>query len=230
MTTALVIAGDPTMRLAAERRLAQAGWSAATAAGAASAREAFATLHPQAALIGFAGDADGTAALADGLRALGPNAAIVLLAPSLSSARLVFALTHAVDDFVPWPQAEGAIADVARANVRRRLPAAPDTPQQAGPIAVDRAHGTAHVGSLALKLRSKELDLLWELVRQAGCLCTRERLGALVWGPDGQPSARTIDVYVRRVRAAFGACGLASPIETVQGLGYRLIPPTEERP
>jgi DNA-binding response OmpR family regulator len=48
-----------------------------------------------------------------------------------------------------------------------------------------------------------------------------------VWGTDFPGETRTVDVHVGEVRRKLGPDG--PPIETVRGVGYRLVPPVRER-
>jgi len=47
-----------------------------------------------------------------------------------------------------------------------------------------------------------------------------------VWGTDFPGETRTVDVHVAEVRKKLGDDGPA--IETVRGIGYRLVPPGRE--
>jgi DNA-binding winged helix-turn-helix (wHTH) protein len=48
-----------------------------------------------------------------------------------------------------------------------------------------------------------------------------------VWGTDFPGETRTVDVHVGEVRRKLGSDG--PPIETLRGVGYRLVPPVRER-
>lgn len=48
---------------------------------------------------------------------------------------------------------------------------------------------------------------------------SREQLLSRVWGFDFDPGSNVVDVYVRYLRGKFGA----ERIETVRGMGYRLV-------
>jgi DNA-binding response OmpR family regulator len=72
-----------------------------------------------------------------------------------------------------------------------------------------------------LGLRVKEFELLAALAGSSGELRTREDLAKEVWGHAGVGSSRTIDVHVRRIRAALAAAGAPEYIRTARGLGYR---------
>jgi DNA-binding response OmpR family regulator len=48
-----------------------------------------------------------------------------------------------------------------------------------------------------------------------------------VWGTDFPGETRTVDVHISELRRKLGDDG--PPIETVKGVGYRLVPPPRER-
>ena len=48
-----------------------------------------------------------------------------------------------------------------------------------------------------------------------------------MWGTDFPGETRTVDVHVSELRRKLGDD--APPIETVKGVGYRLVPPPRER-
>jgi DNA-binding response OmpR family regulator len=71
-----------------------------------------------------------------------------------------------------------------------------------------------------VRLTRKEFTLLEELARNAGRVMTRETLLDRVWGLNYYGDSRTLDVHIRRLRQKLGS---AEIIETVTGIGYRLI-------
>jgi DNA-binding response OmpR family regulator len=81
----------------------------------------------------------------------------------------------------------------------------------------------AHGRPLALTVR--ELSLLAALARRSGRIVSREELYAVVWGRPFRKEERSVDVYVRKLRAKLEA---ALPderfIHTHFGFGYRLSP------
>ena len=74
-----------------------------------------------------------------------------------------------------------------------------------------------------IDLRSREFDLLVALARDPGVVLTRDALLEDVWGTDFPGETRTVDVHVSEVRKKLRPEGPS--IETVRGLGYRLVPP-----
>ena len=68
----------------------------------------------------------------------------------------------------------------------------------------------------------REFDLLEAFMRHPNVALDRERLLSMVWGEDFYGDARTIDVHVAWLRDKLKQ---ARPrIETVWGVGYKLVP------
>ncbi len=63
--------------------------------------------------------------------------------------------------------------------------------------------------------------MLASLASNPGELKSREELAKEVWGHAGVGSSRTIDVHIRRVRAALEEKSDYEYVYTVWGLGYR---------
>ena len=82
------------------------------------------------------------------------------------------------------------------------------------------------MGDRSLELRAREFDLLAALARDPGVVLTRDALLENVWGTDFPGETRTVDVHVAEVRKKLGDDG--PQIETVRGVGYRLVPPPRE--
>jgi DNA-binding response OmpR family regulator len=78
-----------------------------------------------------------------------------------------------------------------------------------------------------LELTVRELQLLTELARRTGRIVSRSELYAAVWGRPSTRDERSVDVYVKKLRAkldeALPGCAF---IHTHFGFGYRLEPET----
>lgn len=70
-----------------------------------------------------------------------------------------------------------------------------------------------------VKLKPKELDLLFYLVDNRNIALTREQILDSVWGYDYFGDPRTVDVHIRRLRQKLGD---SKVIETVFGTGYMM--------
>lgn len=92
-----------------------------------------------------------------------------------------------------------------------------------GNVMIDPARHEAAVDGEPLSLRAKEFDLLYTLMENKGMVLSREQLLSLVWGFDFYGQTRTVDVHVAHVRARLEAAGANLRIETVWGVGYKLV-------
>jgi DNA-binding response OmpR family regulator len=104
---------------------------------------------------------------------------------------------------------------------------------EAGDLVLDTKNFEARVKGELLKLRLKEFGLLAALALHPGELMSREELAREVWGhAHVGSSSRTIDVHVRRVRAALAEKESEHEyVHTVRGLGYRFeVRPKEGTP
>ena len=70
-----------------------------------------------------------------------------------------------------------------------------------------------------VKLKPKELDLLFYLIENSNRALTREKILDSVWGYDYFGDPRTVDVHIRRLRQKLKD---NNSIETVFGTGYML--------
>lgn len=93
-----------------------------------------------------------------------------------------------------------------------------------GDLLVSPAWRVARIGDKNVKLYAKEFDLLLTFMTHPLRVMTRDLLLDLTWGSLVVVEARTVDIYIYRLRAVLRACGLDGVIETVRGYGYRLVP------
>jgi DNA-binding response OmpR family regulator len=74
-------------------------------------------------------------------------------------------------------------------------------------------------------LSVKEFGLLRAIAARSGDAVDRRTLLADVWGDPDRFDPAIIDQYVSYVRKKLAASGATVHIETVRGVGYRLVPP-----
>ena len=83
-------------------------------------------------------------------------------------------------------------------------------------------------GNESIELTPKEYALLEFLMRRQGACCSREELLREVWRTSSEGAANSVDVYVNYLRKKLGSVDKSgrrsSPIETVRGEGYRMLP------
>ncbi|MGA9520208.1 MAG: response regulator transcription factor [Myxococcaceae bacterium] len=93
-----------------------------------------------------------------------------------------------------------------------------------GDIVLDPARHEVRVQDKAIELTALEFRLLKTLLERPGRVQTREVLLADVWGIEAEIMTRTVDTHIKRLREKLGPP--AEIIETVRGVGYKLVPPT----
>jgi two-component system alkaline phosphatase synthesis response regulator PhoP len=98
---------------------------------------------------------------------------------------------------------------------------------QVGDLAMDLARREVTVGERSTLLRTQEFDLLAVLAGQPGRVFTREQLLQQAWGIDFYGQTRTVDVHVAQLRKKLA--GASVHIETVTGVGYKLLAGASER-
>ena len=158
---------------------------------------------------------------------------IVMLTARGTEMDRVLGLELGADDYVVKPFSSRELISRIRAVLRR--PRA-DGREQGEPIVVgaleiDPAARSVRLAGEPVALARKEFDLLAELARHAGKVVTREDLMARVWDVNWFGSTKTLDVHIRTLRRKLGDDS-ANPrfIETVRGVGFRLIAPEDGSP
>ena len=138
----------------------------------------------------------------------------------------VLLLEMGADDYVVKPFGFRELVARIRAVQRRTgAGAARDdtTPQELGPLLIDRAARRVRLAGEELDLTPKEFDLLAYLAEEPSRVRTREDIIARVWDEHWWGSTKTLDVHVASLRRKLG--DEHGWITTLRGVGYRLDPP-----
>jgi DNA-binding response OmpR family regulator len=102
-------------------------------------------------------------------------------------------------------------------------PAAPRTRLLLGPIAIELPTRRVTVDGDPIVLTRKEFDLLALLAGRPGVVFRREQIISEVWRTAWEGTGRTLEVHVASLRSKLRT---PSMIETVRGVGYRLVVPS----
>lgn len=150
-----------------------------------------------------------------------------ILALTARAEEKVAGLEAGMDDFVTKPFDPRELVARVRAVVRRStgMPGGGRV-LEVGDLRVDPARHEVFVGERPVQLRAKEFELLEAFCRQPGIVLTRDRLLEDVWGFAYPGETRTVDVHVKQLRDKLA--GADARIETVWGVGYKLVRTTEQ--
>jgi two-component system, OmpR family, response regulator RegX3 len=157
------------------------------------------------------------------LRATSAVPIIVITARSEEVDR-VLGLELGADDYVVKPFGFRELVARIRAVTRRaQATAGPaEGPQQVGPLELDRRQRRVLLNGVEVVLTAKEFDLLALLAEDPGAVFEREQILEQVWDPHWFGPTKTLDVHVASLRKKLGDPGW---IQTVRGVGFRLVPP-----
>ncbi|MFI9052296.1 response regulator transcription factor [Streptomyces sp. NPDC053427] len=148
----------------------------------------------------------------------------------------IHGLNLGADDYVVKPYDTGEL--LARIHaVSRRTTTGSGEPQAEESAAEDALHLGAvtvelptrqvSVHGTAVPLTRKEFDLLALLAQRPGVVFRREQIISEVWRTSWEGTGRTLEVHIASLRAKLRMPAL---IETVRGVGYRLVVPASGAP
>lgn len=214
----LVVEDEPTLRAQLMQAIGTAGH---TVEGAADGREAH-----------HLGDVEDFDAVVldlglpqlDGLsvlrrwRAAGRNMPVLVLTARGSWQEKVEGMDAGADDYLAKPFHMEELLARLRALLRRRGEHA-SAQWRCGPIRLDTRQARVLVDGQPLVLTSHEFKLLSLLMQRKGEVLSRTELSEHIYAQDSDRDSNTIEVFVGRLRKKLPeGC-----IETVRGLGYRLV-------
>ena len=160
--------------------------------------------------------------IARAARAEGVQTPILMLTARDAVEDRVAGLDCGADDYLVKPFVEGELIARLRALLRRA-----DRPVvsviEVGPLRVDVGARAATFEGTSMDLGATEFRLLELLARNAGIALSRMQILERIWDYDFDGSSNIVDVYVSQLRRKLKKAGANGVIETVWGVGYRLI-------
>jgi two-component system phosphate regulon response regulator PhoB len=150
------------------------------------------------------------------------NVPIVMLTARGEEADRIRGLDMGADDYVAKPFSMAELMARLHAVLRRVRPALAAAKLGYADIEMDlAAHRVSREGR-EVRLGPTEFRLLRFFLEHPGRVFSREQLIGGVWGHGVYVEPRTVDVHIRRLRAALNASGAGDPIRTVRAAGYAL--------
>ena len=151
-----------------------------------------------------------------------PGPRVLMLTARSTLEDRVAGLDAGADDYLAKPFSFSELAARVRA-LQRRETANPGAVIHHGSLELDAAQFAARRSDLRLELTPKEFALLRYLMLHPGQVMTPERLLEHVWDEQADPFSNTVRVTISTLRRKLATAGPGQPIETVVGVGYRLI-------
>jgi two-component system, OmpR family, response regulator len=130
------------------------------------------------------------------------------------------------DDYLTKPFSFAVLIARLRAIIRRGGPERPAV-LVAGDLQLDPVRRRVSRGEHEIALTPREFGLLDFLLRHRGDVVTRTEILQNVWDAPSDGDPNVVEVYVGYLRRKIDAPFDRKSIETVRGLGYRLIADTD---
>jgi two-component system alkaline phosphatase synthesis response regulator PhoP len=148
---------------------------------------------------------------------------IIMLTARSDDIDKIVGLELGADDYLTKPFNPRELVSRIKAILRRseRKPATESKPITVGNLTINPQQRTIMIDDEAVDLRMKEFDLLLTLAENPNIVFSRDRLLDVVWGYNFAGETRTVDVHVAHLRHKLK--GMTATIETVWGMGYKLI-------
>ncbi len=225
MSTILVVDDEPVVRDVVIRYLRRDGHETREAATGDEARQILEAESPELVVLDVMLPGTDGLELCRWIRSRSELPVIMLTARGDETDRIV-GLELGADDYVTKPFSPRELAVRVR-NVLRRSHATPTDAEHLsfGDFQVDSAAREVTQDGEALRLTTKEFDLLWFLVSHPRRVFSRNQLMDRVWGYTTALDTGTVTVHIRRLREKI-ELDPSRPrfLETVWGVGYRFTP------
>jgi two-component system phosphate regulon response regulator PhoB len=218
----LVVEDEPAIQELLRITLAPSGFDVEVSGSAEDGLEAVRRELPEAALIdwmlpGMSGLQMARLLRGDQRTRMLP---IIMLTARGDESDRVSGLETGADDYITKPFSPRELVARLRAVLRRRAPQHSGDVIEIDGIRLDPAAVAVTVDGDSCALGPTEFKLLRLLMSHPARVFNRGQLLDLVWGDHRFVEERTVDVSIRRLRAAIGSKG-ETLIETVRGVGYR---------
>ncbi len=219
----LLVEDDPDLLRQLKRALVDAGYAVDQAADGEEAAFLGET-EPYDAVVLDLGlpKVDGVSVL-EGWRRKQVNTPVLILTARGAWNEKVAGFDAGADDYLTKPFHTEELLARLRALLRRSVGlAAPSL--VCGALRLDPRAARATVAGEPLRLTSLEYRLLHYLMMHKGRVISRTELVEHLYDQDFDRDSNTIEVFIGRVRKKIGS----DRVETVRGLGYRLVAPETE--
>jgi DNA-binding response OmpR family regulator len=223
--TILVVDDEPIVREVVVRYLEREGYRTLEAADGSAARDLVERSDPDLVVLDVMLPGTDGLELCRWIRSTSELPVIMLTARGEEADRVV-GLELGADDYVTKPFSPRELAARVRSILRRTTTSGPATQQlKFGDVMLERETREVHKAESEVRLTAREFDLLWFLASHPRRVFSRDQLMAGVWGYTAALDSGTVTVHVRRLREKIEDLP-SNPrhLQTVWGIGYRLVP------
>ena len=224
----LVVEDDPAMASVLHRSLAKQGYVVVLAPTGTDALWQAAEGSFDAVLLDAMIPAPDGFEVCRQLRASGCWAPVLMLTARDSIDDRVRGLDAGADDYLTKPFALAELHARLRALLRRD-PGERSVQLACGDLVLDPATRDVHRGGQPIELSPKEFGLLHELLQHVGRPLSRTHLLERVWDFAHGGDSNVVDVYVAYLRKKIDRPFGRSSLQTVRGVGYRLVDDAPQR-
>ena len=224
MTRILIVEDEPRIASFLQKGLAAQGFATEVAQDVVEAL-ARARTDPDLVLLDRGlPDGDGLEVLRE-LRRRERHVPVIVLTARDAVADTVTGLDSGADDYVTKPFSFEELLARVRARLREgRTSPEPGVLEAAG-VVLDIKARRARVDGRTVDLSAREFALAEVLLRHPGQVLSKSQLLDQVWGYDYDPGSNIVEVYVGYLRKKLGR----DRIDSVRGMGYRLVEPGSRR-
>ena len=146
---------------------------------------------------------------------------VIMLTAKAEEVDKIVGLELGADDYVTKPFSPRELILRVNRSLRRGKDKASGVEKiTIGELVLDHTRHEVLVKNQPVELTATEFRLLALLMERRGRVQGRDRLLNDVWGYETVIDTRTVDTHVRRLREKLGP--LATYIETIRGVGYRI--------
>lgn len=220
-TEILIVEDDEVIMGTLAYNLSREGFKVSQSTTGAEALRIARKLRPDLILLDIMLPGESGIEVCDRIREHDQDVVIIMITAKDAEEDKVRGFESGADDYVTKPFGIKELVARINANLKRSDAGSRGRIVEAGDLQLDTKNFTASVNGEVLSLRLKEFELLAALASSPGELKSREEIAKEVWGHAGVGSSRTIDVHIRRIRAALAEKSGYEFVHTVRGLGYR---------
>ncbi|KXW55601.1 phosphate regulon transcriptional regulatory protein PhoB [Ferrovum sp. PN-J185] len=150
------------------------------------------------------------------------NIPIIMLTARAEENDKLSGLDSGADDYITKPFSIRELNARIKAVLRRRAPQMTEDKVVFKTLTLDPGTYRVSANGIDLNLGPTEFKLLHFFMTHPERVYSRTQILDQVWGDHVFIEERTVDVHIRRLRAALEPSGTADLLQTVRGAGYRL--------